>query len=68
MACETNVTKGHRLYAKREFLLVEGIQQTKSYSVMAIDATTGNDPMRQQEVETIIFYKWTERPLQKRFS
>ena len=35
---------------KEIFLFVEGIQQTKFDSVMSINATAGNDPMRQQRV------------------
>ena len=51
-----------------EFLLVEGIQKTEFYSVMLIDVTVGNYPVRQQRVVTITFYKCDKRPLQKRWS
>ena len=41
--------QGAIMYRKlKEFHLVEGIQQTKFYTVMSIDASTGNDPMKQQ--------------------
>ena len=33
---------------EREFLLVEGIQQIEFDTVMSIDVTTGNYPIRQQ--------------------
>ena len=38
---------------KREFILVEGIQQTELCTIMLIDLTGGNDPMRQQRVAAI---------------
>ena len=42
---------------EREFLLVGGIQQTEFDTVMLIDTTTGNDPIRQQRSVTITCYK-----------
>ena len=40
-----------------EFLLVERFQQTKFDSLMSIDATARNDPLRQQGVTPITCYK-----------
>ena len=42
---------------EREFLLLEGIQHTEFDTVMSIDATTGNNPIRQQRLATITCYK-----------
>ena len=49
-------------------MLVEGIQQTEFDSVMSIDATAGNDPVRQQRVVTITCYKYGKKvPYKKLF-
>ena len=40
-----------------EFLLVEGIQQIEFDTVMSIDVTAGNNPMRQQRVATMTCYE-----------
>ena len=42
---------------EREFLLVEGIQQTVSHMVMSIDMTAGKGSMRQQRLANITGYK-----------
>ena len=42
---------------KRPFLLVQGIQQMKFDTVISIDVTDGNDPMRQQRVGNITCFK-----------
>ena len=42
---------------EREFLLVKGIQQTEFDTVMSIDTTAGNDPMRQCRLVTVICCK-----------
>ena len=43
----------HGKKIKREFLLVERIQQMEFESVISVDATIGNDPMIQQRVVTM---------------
>ena len=42
---------------KREFFLVEGIQQIEFDFVTSINVTNGNDPMQHQRVATITCYK-----------
>ena len=44
-----------------KFLLVEGIQKTKFDTVILIDASAGNDPMRQQSLANITSYKFEQR-------
>ena len=46
---------------EREFLLVEGIQQTRVYMVESIDAAAGNDPMRQQRLASLTCYKCSQK-------
>ena len=46
---------------EREFLLVEGIQQTEFDMVMSVSAVAGNEPMRQQRLETITWFKCRQK-------
>ena len=45
----------------REFLFVEGPQQTEFNFVMLIDVTAGNEPIRQQSIATITCYKCRQK-------
>ena len=54
-----NAVKGYWLCTKndREFLLVEGIQQTEFETLMLQDTNAGNNAMRQKWLANIICYK-----------
>ena len=43
---------------EREFLFVEGSQQTVFDMAMLIDVSAGNDPKRQQRIATITCFKY----------
>ena len=45
---------------EREFLFVEGIQQTKFDTIISIDTTSANDPMRQQLLANITCSKCSQ--------
>ena len=51
---------------EREFLLVEGIQQTEFDTVMSIQTSAGNDPLKQQTHKHYMLHMLTERSLQER--
>ena len=49
-------TIDHMQKIEREFLLLEGIQQTEFDTVMSIDTFAGNNLMRKQRLATITFF------------